>query len=67
VAAAFWSDGLFVVSLHYAQIRAIRDALGARREWIVDPFVGVMTYKAHHAQGYDRASMDRQRGWPFLR
>jgi superfamily I DNA and/or RNA helicase len=35
----FWADGLFVVSPHHAQIRAIRRALAERREWHSDPFV----------------------------
>jgi hypothetical protein len=37
--AAFWTDGLFVVSPHHAQIEAIRRALGARRSWAGKPFV----------------------------
>jgi hypothetical protein len=35
---AFWRDGLFVVSPHHAQIRAVRRALAAR-EWHAAPFV----------------------------
>jgi superfamily I DNA and/or RNA helicase len=37
--AAFFSRGLFVVSPHRAQIRAIRHELRARREWASPPFV----------------------------
>jgi DNA replication ATP-dependent helicase Dna2 len=37
--AAFWLDGLFVVSPHHAQINAIRRALARRREWASRPFV----------------------------
>lgn len=36
---AFFSRGLFVVSPHRAQIRAIRQELRARREWSSPPFV----------------------------
>jgi hypothetical protein len=36
---AFWTDGLFVVSPHHAQIRAIRRELAARRSWKHRPFV----------------------------
>ena len=37
--AAFWLDGLFVVSPHHAQINAIRQALARRRRWASRPFV----------------------------
>lgn len=37
--AAFWKRGLFVVSPHHAQIRAIRAELAARRAWSYRPFV----------------------------
>ncbi len=37
--AAFWKDGLFVVSPHHLQIKAIRRALTAVRPWHRDPFV----------------------------
>ncbi|MDO9018375.1 MAG: AAA domain-containing protein [Deltaproteobacteria bacterium] len=36
---AFWRRGLFIVSPHHAQIRAIRRALAARRGWRHPPFV----------------------------
>jgi DNA replication ATP-dependent helicase Dna2 len=35
----FWKDGLFIVSPHHAQIRAIRRALAERRGWHAEPFV----------------------------
>jgi superfamily I DNA and/or RNA helicase len=35
----FWSDGLFVVSPHRAQIRAIKSALADVYHWKADPFV----------------------------
>jgi hypothetical protein len=35
----FWADGLFIVSPHHAQIRAIRRALNERRQWSARPFV----------------------------
>ncbi len=35
----FWTRGLFVVSPHHAQIRAIKSALAARRVWESPPFV----------------------------
>jgi hypothetical protein len=38
----FWNRGLFVVSPHHAQIRAIREALAKRREWKATPFVGTV-------------------------
>ncbi len=37
--ASFFSQGVFVVSPHRAQIRAIRSELRARREWTSPPFV----------------------------
>ena len=37
--AAFWRDGLFVVSPHRVQIRAVRRALDQRRSWQSPPFV----------------------------
>ena len=37
--AAFWREGLFVVSPHHAQIAAIRRALAGRRAWASPPFV----------------------------
>lgn len=37
--ASFWKHGLFIVSPHHAQIRAIRTALAARRSWDSPPFV----------------------------
>lgn len=37
--AAFWKDGLFIVSPHHVQIAAIRRALDAAREWQGEPFV----------------------------
>ncbi len=37
--AAFWTDGLFIVSPHHAQIRAIRRALDEGRSWHAEPFV----------------------------
>lgn len=40
--AAFWRDGLFVVSPHHAQIRAIRRRLDELREWDTLPFVGTV-------------------------
>lgn len=40
--AAFWKQGLFVVSPHHAQIHAIRRALAARRAWSSRPFVGTV-------------------------
>lgn len=36
---AFWERGLFVVSPHHAQIRAIRGFLAERRAWQHPPFV----------------------------
>jgi hypothetical protein len=36
---SFWKRGLFIVSPHHAQIRAIRRELAARREWAYVPFV----------------------------
>ena len=36
---AFWKRGLFIVSPHHAQIRAIRRGLAARRSWNYAPFV----------------------------
>ncbi|MGE0085994.1 MAG: AAA domain-containing protein [Desulfococcaceae bacterium] len=36
---AFWSEGLFIVSPHHAQIRAIRKEMAALREWKSLPFV----------------------------
>lgn len=36
---AFWARGLFVVSPHHVQIRAIHRALHRRREWLAAPFV----------------------------
>lgn len=38
----FWRDGLFIVSPHHAQIRAIRTALDERRTWGSEPFVGTV-------------------------
>jgi hypothetical protein len=35
----FWNDGLFIVSPHHAQIRAIKTALGRERRWRSEPFV----------------------------
>ena len=35
----FWSRGLFIVSPHHVQIRAIRRALNDRRKWGSPPFV----------------------------
>ncbi|MFN3200518.1 MAG: AAA domain-containing protein [Bradymonadia bacterium] len=35
----FWRKGLFVVSPHHVQIRAIYKALQERREWLANPFV----------------------------
>jgi hypothetical protein len=35
----FWSDGVFVVSPHHVQIRAIRRAISALRPWKSEPFV----------------------------
>jgi hypothetical protein len=35
----FWKHGLFIVSPHHVQIRAIRDALHAERGWKAPPFV----------------------------
>lgn len=35
----FWSDRLFIVSPHHAQIRAIQAALRAARQWSQRPFV----------------------------
>jgi hypothetical protein len=37
--AAFFRDGVFVVSPHHAQIRAIRHELAGRRRWQRPPFV----------------------------
>ena len=37
--AAFWKDGLFVVSPHHIQIKAIRRALTTARTWHGAPFV----------------------------
>ena len=37
--AAFFRHGLFIVSPHHAQIRAIQTDLAARRSWAVLPFV----------------------------
>jgi DNA replication ATP-dependent helicase Dna2 len=37
--AAFWRDGLFVVSPHHVQIKAIRRALSTARAWHGAPFV----------------------------
>ncbi len=37
--AAFWKDGLFVVSPHHIQIKAIRRALMTARAWHGAPFV----------------------------
>jgi DNA replication ATP-dependent helicase Dna2 len=37
--AAFWRQGLFIVSPHHAQIHAIQRALKARRDWKSKPFV----------------------------
>ncbi|MGP0066623.1 MAG: AAA domain-containing protein [Isosphaeraceae bacterium] len=37
--AAFWKDGLFVVSPHHIQIKAIRRALKTARSWHGAPFV----------------------------
>ena len=34
-----WSERLFVVSPHHAQIKAIRGALAADRDWAAQPFV----------------------------
>ena len=39
---AFWTKGLFIVSPHHAQIRAIRRALAKRRRWHATPFVGTV-------------------------
>jgi superfamily I DNA and/or RNA helicase len=36
---AFWSQGLFIVSPHRAQINAVRRALSGRRRWLSEPFV----------------------------
>jgi DNA replication ATP-dependent helicase Dna2 len=36
---AFWRHGLFIVSPHHAQIRAITGALAEQREWHAYPFV----------------------------
>lgn len=36
---AFWRRGLFIVSPHHAQIRAIREELAGRRGWEAEPFV----------------------------
>jgi DNA replication ATP-dependent helicase Dna2 len=35
----FWKDGLFIVSPHHAQIRAVKDSLSKLREWHFQPFV----------------------------
>lgn len=35
----FWRKGLFIVSPHHAQIRAIRKALSSQRKWHTSPFV----------------------------
>ncbi len=37
--AAFWKDGLFIVSPHHVQLAAIRRALDASRAWHGEPFV----------------------------
>jgi hypothetical protein len=37
--AAFFRHGVFIVSPHHAQIRAIHDELAARRAWGATPFV----------------------------
>ena len=37
--ASIWSERLFVVSPHHAQIRAIRGALAGDRDWTARPFV----------------------------
>jgi hypothetical protein len=37
--AAFFRDGVFIVSPHHAQIRAIQQELAARRKWHSLPFV----------------------------
>jgi hypothetical protein len=37
--SAFWTDGLFIVCPHHAQIRAINRALHERRTWYDPPFV----------------------------
>jgi hypothetical protein len=37
--AAFFREGVFVVSPHHAQIRAIQKELGRRRKWQTAPFV----------------------------
>lgn len=37
--SAFWRDGVFVVSPHQAQLRAVRRALDKRRDWHAAPFV----------------------------
>jgi hypothetical protein len=37
--AAFFREGVFVVSPHHAQIRAIQEALAERRPWQMSPFV----------------------------
>lgn len=36
---AFWSQGLFIVSPHHLQIRAIRKELSQKRAWEHPPFV----------------------------
>ncbi len=40
--AAFWKDGLFIVSPHHVQIAAIRRALAEARDWQGDPFVNTV-------------------------
>jgi DNA replication ATP-dependent helicase Dna2 len=40
--AAFWSDGLFIVSPHHAHIGAIRRRLAKKRAWTSPPFVGTV-------------------------
>lgn len=37
--AGFWSEGVFVVSPHHAQIAAVRRELARHRPWSCDPFV----------------------------
>lgn len=40
--AAFFRHGVFVVSPHHAQIRAIQRELAGRRQWETTPFVGTV-------------------------
>jgi hypothetical protein len=40
--AAFFRQGVFIVSPHHAQIRAIHRELTARRRWQATPFVGTV-------------------------